>query len=310
MTSLSYLYAGYVTELNLQSDVVSEAKLEAALQSLQQSQQDQQEYETIKEWLTPIDYSSQQSDLISRCQEGTGNWLLESPQFKAWLHGDTSTLFCPGIPGAGKTMITSIVVDRLSQKYQHDPDVGIAYLYCNYQAQHEQRPIDLLASLLKQLAQSRLVLPKEVRDLYNRHENGALYPSLDEISITLRYLASTFRRVFIIIDALDECQDSYGQRRRLLKEIFSLRESRMTVTSLFVTSRFTRDAAEAFRGIPTLEIRATEEDLQGYLSQQIAQLPVWVLTSPALQMEIMEKITAAADGMYAFPCSTQLEEIS
>jgi hypothetical protein len=38
--------------------------------------QDDQERQTILDWLTPIDYSTQQSDFISRRQEGTGEWLL------------------------------------------------------------------------------------------------------------------------------------------------------------------------------------------------------------------------------------------
>jgi hypothetical protein len=32
----------------------------------------------MADWLTPIDYSTQKSDFISRRQEGTGEWLLDS----------------------------------------------------------------------------------------------------------------------------------------------------------------------------------------------------------------------------------------
>lgn len=35
------------------------------------SSKEKQNYQRIMEWLTPIDYAVQQSDLISRCQKGT-----------------------------------------------------------------------------------------------------------------------------------------------------------------------------------------------------------------------------------------------
>ncbi len=80
-------------------------------------------------------------------------------------HGEKQTLFCPGIPGAGKTILTSIVVDDLHTRFQNNERIGIAYLYCNFRRQEEQRAGDLLASLLKQLAQGQSSMPESVRSL-------------------------------------------------------------------------------------------------------------------------------------------------
>jgi hypothetical protein len=44
--------------------------------------QGDQERQTILDWLTPINYSTQQSDFIGRRQEGTGQWLLSSNEFQ------------------------------------------------------------------------------------------------------------------------------------------------------------------------------------------------------------------------------------
>jgi Ni2+-binding GTPase involved in maturation of urease and hydrogenase len=62
---------------------------------------------------------------------------------------DKQTLFCPGIPGAGKTILTSIVVENLLTRFKDEPSVKIAYVYCNFRSQDQQRVEDLLASLLK-----------------------------------------------------------------------------------------------------------------------------------------------------------------
>src|SRR6266576_6486056 len=123
----------------------------------------------ILNWLTPIDYSPQQSDYIMRRQPGTGQWLLDSAEFQAWLKSDKQTLFCPGIPGAGKTILSSIVVDHLNVTFGNDANVGIAYLYCSYQEKQEQNPEDLLSSLLKQLAQEQPVMLTNVKHLFERH---------------------------------------------------------------------------------------------------------------------------------------------
>jgi hypothetical protein len=55
--------------------------------------------------------------------------------------------------------MTAIVVDDLYTRFQSDASIGIAYLYCDTQRQHEQKIEDLLATLLKQLAQKQSSIP-------------------------------------------------------------------------------------------------------------------------------------------------------
>jgi hypothetical protein len=79
-------------------------------------------------WLAPTDYVTQQSDFIGRRQEGTGQWLVNSSEFRNWVDQTNQTLFCPGISGAGKIMSAAIVVDKLYAKFKNDASVGIAYI--------------------------------------------------------------------------------------------------------------------------------------------------------------------------------------
>jgi hypothetical protein len=134
--------------------VSSEAKVGVdRLHERQDNQERREEHQVILNWLTPIDYAPQQNDFIKRRQEGTGEWLLKSNKFQDWVNQIRQSLFCPGIPGAGKTMLTSITVEHLCTKFQNDTTVGIAYVYCNFRRQDEQKPHNLLSSLLKQLIQ-------------------------------------------------------------------------------------------------------------------------------------------------------------
>jgi hypothetical protein len=51
----------------------------------------------IIEWLSPLNFLKTQIDVLNRRQTGTGQWLLESAEFKDWVSGSGTTLWCPGI---------------------------------------------------------------------------------------------------------------------------------------------------------------------------------------------------------------------
>jgi len=76
------------------------------------------------------------------------------------------------MPRAGKTIITSIIIDYLSMKYRDNNSISVVYLYCNFRRKNEQKPIDLLISLLKQLLLGLPNIPDSVRRLYEHYRDG------------------------------------------------------------------------------------------------------------------------------------------
>ncbi|KAH0559681.1 hypothetical protein GP486_003801 [Trichoglossum hirsutum] len=259
------------------------------------SRLDQKDDLEILNWITPFEHGPQQSDYFRKRQPGTGQWLLRSAEFQEWLETSKQILFCPGIPGAGKTILTSIVINDLYNRFRGDTTVGIAYVYCNYQQKDEQRVDNLLSSLLKQLAESQSSLPGSVKDLYNQHKQKRIRPSLDEILRVLRSVAMIFSRAFIIVDALDECQVSDNCRARFLSELFILQ---MHGANIFATSRFIPEILDRFETSVSVEIRAANDDVAKYIEGHVGQLPSIVKENQQLQGEIKAGISEAVDGMY------------
>ena len=266
----------------------------------QEDGQYRDERQSILTWLTPTDYTTQQHDFVSRRQAGTGQWLLDSAEFRAWLETDKQILFCPGIPGAGKTILTSIIVEELTAQFSNNPTIGIAYIYCNFRRQDEQKIDNLLRSLLKQLAETQSSLPSTVKELYNRHKTKRTRPSLKEVSRSLQAVTTLYSRVFIIVDALDECQVFDGCRQRFLSEIFSLQANQGV--NIFATSRFIPEITTKFQGNILLEIRANKEDVERYLEAHMRHLSSFDDWNQQLQDEIKVAIADAVDGMYVTRC--------
>ena len=259
---------------------------------------DRVERRAVADWLTLIDYSTQQSDSINRRQEGTGLWLLNSTEFQEWVNHSKKTLFCPGIPGAGKTIMSSIVVDHLNTNFGNDAGVGIAYIYCSYQSQQKQEPEDLLMSLLKQLTQRRPSVPENVKSLYKHHKDKQTRPSFNEIVKTLHSTIQLYSRVFIIIDALDEYHASNNEGlNRLLSEVFSIQDQ--TEVNLFATSRSISEVTSQFDGCICKEIRAQDNDILRYVNGRIPKLlRSHISKYPQVQDTIRSDILRAVDGMY------------
>ena len=158
---------------------------------------------------------------------------------------------------------------------------------------------DLLASLLKGLLQRQADLrqadlPQDVELLYQRHKSKGSRASTTELLDTIKAITRDSSRIFLVVDALDECTGA-GTRARLLKEIASLQDQKKL--NFISTSRFLPDVLEEFKGQLTLEIRATDGDVRTYITDRMTELPAFVRRNNLLQERIVSEITAAVDGM-------------
>jgi hypothetical protein len=255
----------------------------------------------ILNWISSIDFPAQQSDMISQRQKETGQWFHDAPEFNSWISGSKQTLFCPGMPGAGKTMMAAMVIDHLSRTIQNDTN-GVAYVYCSYKMRADQNTTILLAAILRQLVQAQRSIPEPVSRLHEHHSSRGTRPSLEEIFSVLQSILRDYSSVYLVVDALDESLGKDYTHSQLLTRVRDLQKE--ANLHLMVTSRFIpeieEEIKEKFKQATRLEVRASNEDVERYIMGQMYRLPKWIRRDDELQGLVQDKIVEAADGMLVY----------
>lgn len=178
-------------------------------------------------------------------------------------------------------------------------DRQVAYVYCDYKDQAAQTTENLVACLARQLIENRKMLPQQLEELYKVREQQKIRPSLDELKRLLIALCDPHKRTYIVVDALDECEE-VKERRRFLTLLGSLPHRS---TKLFVTSRpNNQDILRVFAQAPQIEIAASPSDIHSFVAEKLEEREeLREIVTPQLKDEIVSKICARASGMYDLP---------
>jgi DNA replication protein DnaC len=282
------------TLLKLDEIEVLQAELHSGLEQMHKRGdvlENSQERQEILKWLSQVDYASKYLDAIHKRHAATGAWFLKSQEYQCWLCTNGMTLFCPGMPGAGKTILTSVVISDLYERYKNEQSYGISFLFNNFK--EKQSLEHMLASLLQQLVERQEKLPDLVKELYMHHKEGRTQLFVDDLVKCLRLVVAYFQRVFILVDALDECNTD--SMRDLLSTLFALRSE--CSINILATSRDIPTINSQFRDACVLEIRATDEDVQDFVRGRSDRLSNIVHNDPTLLEEAAVRIAQSVQGM-------------
>jgi hypothetical protein len=149
--------------------------------------------------------------------KGTCEWLLSEGKYVAWAFRDKPQLLrLQGGPGIGKTMISSFLVGQLEEKAREDSAVTLAYYFYDNKDESRNTASALLRGLLLQLLRKRPVLfQKHVEKVYDEMKDrlGQLFKDLDILWRIFRSMLKDHDagKVYILLDALDECEKSSQQ---------------------------------------------------------------------------------------------------
>ena len=194
------------------------------------------------------------------------------------------------------TIFRSIAVDHLHRQRLQDSangKIGVAVIYLKYN-DPEQTLEAILGSLLRQLAQDHSSMPWVLNDLYETHREQNTAPSLAEISEALSSLVEEYSKVYLVIDALDECSDEI--RWDLVEKLRGLPPE----TYLMITSRFLDSIDKDLEDFERIEIKANKADLELFVDHHIERnknLHRVVERSTALRVDIKYAVVRTAQDM-------------
>ena len=236
---------------------------------------------------------------------GLRGWICES--YSLLLRGSRSRkdIFKVGVKKSGGRVsianknISSLVIDRLFDRVDGD-GVHVVYLYCNFQTQKSQVTAYMLASLLEQVVSGLEVIPAEIDRAFRKAGQGFDRRGLS-VSEILKLLSAALRpyqRIFICIDALDEC--GTGHRPEFLRSLHSMVRDAPNVR-LFATGRphIQAELEEHHgRALQLIIFKPAKGDIGKYLEMKLQDDEFRQEMDSELKRGIMEEIPERISEMY------------
>jgi len=251
----------------------------------------------ILEWLRSTDPSTNHKTARGKHQKLTGEWILASTEFCKWKQEAGGFLWLHGIPGSGKTVLCSTVIEHIKCECEGDANLEYAYFYFDFNSAMKQEVTGLLRSILAQLAYRKQVLPEEIWELYQQCGQGRQQPNAALLLSALLSLLKSSSRTYLIIDALDECSELDD----LLKLISLIRNDCPNQVNLLATSRREQEIVlnlgELAGSIIDIQCTMNDNDIELYIHAILKEDPTLKGWESSLKEKIHKILTEKAHGM-------------
>jgi Cdc6-like AAA superfamily ATPase len=220
----------------------------------------------IRRWLSAPDPSINYQKARKLRESDTGLWLLESEVYSKWKRNASSFAWLYGIPGCGKTILSSTVTQDIIYDCASDPGKVVAYFYFDFTDENKQKPD------ISQLSEQRIKMPLALEKLFSSFDKGNRQPSSDALMIVLQQMLQEFPQSYVVLDALDECTDR-GELMRILEQMAGWQLETLRV---LITSRKERDIESSLENIVNgeyiicLQSQVVDKDIQLYVRQRLS----------------------------------------
>ncbi|KAI0162220.1 hypothetical protein GGR57DRAFT_517591 [Xylariaceae sp. FL1272] len=261
----------------------------------------------ILQWISPIEFRKHHALVKESRTKDTCHWLLKRPKFIQWSSATSSiTLWLHGFPGAGKTYLTSKIIDEVDATLTTGiaNDEGFAFFYCNRNEESRRTALEVLRSYVRQLSttpQKSKFIHSQLKQLYADCQLKGSGWTLGLCREYLTKLLNLYPRTILTLDALDEC---HPEERWMLLDFFDSIPSRTSKpVRIFISSRPEGDIRQRLIHLPRIEIRATDNelDIAKFVAQDIERSGRWsdaLKQNQNLKKEIVETLLNQSDGMF------------
>lgn len=192
--------------------------------------------------------------------------------------------------------------------------MAVAYFFFDFNDRDKQDVDLMIRSLILQLMQQCIHIPPCVMDVFSACNDGLQKPSEDILLQVLRHLLASFPSSYIIMDALDECDD----RRVLLRVIKEICAWDIPGIRILFTSRREGDIEAALEKVVEndhilpIKAESVDPDIHSYICHRMLheeELQKWH-SNIAIRDQIETSLTKGARGMYVAHRQSFLERLS
>ncbi|KAF8528316.1 hypothetical protein JB92DRAFT_2666721, partial [Gautieria morchelliformis] len=253
--------------------------------------------EKIFAWLAAPDHQSSHTSAQKKRQPETGLWFVRGETFKAWRDLSHSTLWLHGIMGSGKTILCSTLVDELFRPNGRDLLPAVAYFYfTNKQIGTNVAVRSLINQLSLTMTSHGDDIPAALESLYSQHSEGRQSPTLDTLISTLKSLIESISHPYIILDALEECEDG-NRLLQLIQEIHGCGS-----LHLLATSRDELDIMDVMSSLDPLSVPMDgihiQDDIHLHIHQTIYNNQRYQKWSLEVKEKVETTLMNGAHGMF------------
>ena len=184
---------------------------------------------------------------------------------------------------------------------------SLAIFYYDFREDEKKDLRGLLSSVLFQLCNQSDSYCNILASFYSTHCDGAQSPGDDELVRCLKDILSLPGQapVYLIIDALDECQNTPAlsfPREKVLTFLEDLIKSKLPNLRICVTSCLQADIKHVlkwltFRSISVHDERGQLEDIKNYITSTVNSHRNMQKWKPEHKQLVIDVLTRRADGM-------------
>ena len=266
-----------------------------AQQEEQLSQFVEQEEAKVLGLLTVFDTRDRLVDTGRQRTEGC-NWILESQNYLEWFRGKCNRLRLYGGVGTGKTFVSAFITEALNHRLE-DEDVLAVYA-CSFTDRQMTAATSILYALAAQIAQRSPASMEKCKRFLKRHvSEGQLKAKILDIQdlIVEMSLSADIKRIFIVIDGLDECE---WEQLEHLEAVVDIPQYARKV-KMFITSRRLPLITKALHGYSTLKLdkRTLNLTFAGFIDRALKRCKLANAPQDVLD-EIKEILIRTSHGMY------------